>query len=245
MKVGIMQPYFFPYIGYWQLLNAVEKYVIYDDVNFIKGGWINRNRILIGKEPKYFNVQMVGASPYKLINEINVNNDERIIDKNLRIIEAAYKKAPYYDSAYPIIQKILKSGKENLAEYITESIKEICNYLDITTELIISSDLQKDNSLRGQEKVLTICNLLNATEYYNAVGGQELYSFSDFRQKGIELKFIKSNPIVYKQFEEEFQENLSILDVMMFNSKEQIKEYLEDYELIEDREYKVEANDGD
>ena len=235
MIIGIMQPYFFPYIGYWQLLNAVEKYVIYDDVNFIKGGWINRNRILIGKETKYFNVQMVGASPYKLINEINVNNDEKIVDKNLRIIEAAYKIAPYYDSVYPIIQKILKSGKENLAEYITESIKEICNYLDITTELIISSDLQKDNSLRGQEKVLTICNLLNATEYYNAVGGQELYSFSDFRQRGIKLKFLKSNPIVYKQFGEEFQENLSILDVMMFNSKEQIKEYLKDYKLIEER----------
>lgn len=235
MKIGIMQPYFFPYIGYWQLLNAVEKYVIYDDVNFIKGGWINRNRILIGKETKYFNVQMVGASPYKLINEINVNNDEKIVDKNLRIIEAAYKKAPYYDSVYPIIQKILKSGKENLAEYITESIKEICNYLDITTELIISSDLKKDNSLKGQEKVLTICDLLNASEYYNAVGGQELYSFSDFRQRGITLKFVKSNPIVYKQFDEEFRENLSILDVMMFNSKKQIKEYLEDYELIEER----------
>ena len=83
MKLGIMQPYFVPYIGYWQLMNAVDKYVIYDDVNFIKGGWINRNRILVNGQPKYFNIPIIGASPFKLINEIGVNNDLQLINKNL------------------------------------------------------------------------------------------------------------------------------------------------------------------
>lgn len=233
MKIGIMQPYFFPYIGYWQLLNAVDKYVIYDDVNFIKGGWINRNRILVGKEAKYFNVPMIGASPNKLINEVMVNCDTSVISKNLRIIEAAYKRAPYYSEVYPVVESILTFKADNLAMYLANSIKTICEYLGITTELIISSNLEKDNSLKGQDKVIEVCKKLEATEYYNAIGGQELYSFSVFEENGILLKFLKSNAVVYKQYNDEFLPNLSILDVMMFNSKEQIQKYLQDYTLIE------------
>ena len=146
MKLGIMQPYFVPYIGYWQLMNAVDKYVIYDDVNFIKGGWINRNRILVNGQPKYFNIPMIGASPFKLINEIGVNNDLQLINKNLRIIEAAYKKAPYYKDVYPIVEEILKCGKNDIAGYIEESFKVINKYLGISTELIVSSNLKKDCS---------------------------------------------------------------------------------------------------
>lgn len=232
MKLGIMQPYFMPYIGYWQLINAVDKYVIYDDVNFIKGGWINRNRILVNGQPKYFNLPMTGASSFKKINEVCVNNDIRLIEKNLRIIEGVYKKAPFYDTVLPIIRDIVYCSKKNVAEYITYSFEMINAYLEISTELIVSSALEKDCSLKGQDKVLAICKLLGATEYYNAIGGQELYSFNDFAEKGIQLKFLKTNYIQYKQFGEEFQENLSIIDVMMFNSKEKIKEMLGEYEVI-------------
>lgn len=232
MKLGIMQPYFVPYLGYWQLMNAVDKYVIYDDVNYIKGGWINRNRILIGGVPKYFNIPMLGASPYKLINEVEVNNDYHLIEKNLRMIENAYKKAPYFSDVYPVIERVLRCGKNNIAEYITESFKIIGEYLGITTELIISSSLEKDCSLKGQDKVLAICKLLNATEYYNAIGGQELYSFSQFRENNISLKFLKTDDIIYEQFGNEFQKNLSIVDVMMFNSQQQVKKWLDSYTLI-------------
>lgn len=231
MKLGIMQPYFIPYIGYWQLMNAVDRYVIYDDVNFIKGGWINRNRVLVNGEPKYFNIQMQGASPNKLINEVEVNNDSRIINKNLRMIEGAYKKAPFYTEVYPLVENILKCGKDNLAEYIIESFKTICEYLNITTELVISSKLDKNCSFKAQGKVLAICELMGATEYYNAIGGQELYSFEDFRKRGITLKFLKTGDIQYKQFGE-FQSNLSIIDVMMFNSREEIEKMLNNYTLI-------------
>lgn len=236
MKIGIMQPYFVPYIGYWQLLNAVDRYVIYDDVNFIKGGWINRNRILINGQPKYFNIPMIGASPFKLINEVGVNNDSKLVDKNLRTIDGAYKKAPYYEEVYPLIEKILKCKKDNIAEFISESMAIICEFLNIETEIIVSSKLDKNCALKGQDKVLEICKLLGATEYYNAIGGQELYSFSDFKKEGIELKFLKTDAISYKQFSNEFQPNLSIIDVMMFNSKEDISHMLKQYTLVTEHE---------
>ena len=232
MKLGIMQPYFMPYIGYWQLMNVVDKYVIYDDVNFIKGGWVNRNRILVNGQPKYFNLPMIGASSFKKINEVCVNNDIKLIEKNLRIIEGAYRKAPFFDMVLPIVKDIVYCNKENIAEYIAYSFKIINEYLDISTELLISSALEKDCSLRAQDKVLAICKLLGTTEYYNAIGGQELYSFSDFAEQGIQLKFLKTNNIEYEQFGGKFQENLSIIDVMMFNSRERVKEMLSEFEVI-------------
>lgn len=229
-----MQPYFVPYIGYWQLMNAVDKYVIYDDVNFIKGGWINRNRILINGKTNYFNIPMMGASPNKLINEVNVNKDERLIRKNLRTIEGAYKRAPYYQVVYPIIERIFKTEKENIAEFIYESFQIINDYLGIETELIMSSTLNKECSLKGEDKVLAICKELGATEYYNAIGGQKLYSFEDFRKHGIALKFVQTEKIVYEQFGEEFKPDLSIIDVMMFNSSTEIRKMLGLFTVIED-----------
>ena len=234
MKVGIMQPYFMPYIGYWQLLSAVDKYVIYDDVNFIKGGWINRNRILVDGKPKYFNVRLMGASSYKKINEISVNRDNNVIGKDLRIIEGAYKKAPFYENVKPIIEEVLRYEQDNLAYYLGNSLRMICNYLEITTELIYSSSLDKNNSLKGQDKVLAICKLLHATEYYNAIGGQSLYSYSDFADNGIALKFLKSNNIAYSQFDNVYQSNLSIIDILMFNSKERVKKILQEYTLVQE-----------
>jgi hypothetical protein len=232
MKIGIMQPYFMPYMAYWQLINAVDKYVIYDDVNYINRGWIGRNRILVEGEPKYINISMLNASQNKKINEIQVHNESKTLAKKLRTIEYAYKKAPYYERISPLIERILKYMNLNLAQYIENSINIICDYLEIKTELIISSSLKKNNNLKGQEKILDICKLLDATEYYNAIGGRELYSYVDFMSNGIELKFLKMNDIIYKQFNNEFQRNLSIIDVLMFNSKEKVCEMLQQYTVI-------------
>ena len=232
MKLGIMQPYFMPYIGYWQLMNLVDRYVIYDDVNFIKGGWINRNRILVNGAPKYFNVPMLGSSSNILINEVRVDHNEAVIRKSLRSIEGAYRKAPYFDIVNPMLKEILWCGEDNIAKYIEHSFRVICKYLDNKTELVVSSDLDKDNTLKGQDKVLAICRLLGATEYYNAIGGQELYSYEVFREHGLQLNFVETKDIVYQQFDNEFQPNLSMIDVMMFNPRDRIKEYLEAYTLI-------------
>lgn len=232
MKLGIMQPYFMPYIGYWQLMNLVDRYVIYDDVNFIKGGWINRNRILVNGAPKYFNVPMLGSSSNVLINEVRVDHNAAVIRKSLRSIEGAYKKAPYFNIVNPMLEEILWCGEDNIAKYIEHSFRVICKYLDIRTELIVSSDLDKDTTLKGQDKVIAICRLLGATEYYNAIGGRELYSYEAFQEHGLQLKFVETKNIVYQQFGNTFQPNLSIIDVMMFNSRDKIREYLEAYTLI-------------
>lgn len=238
MKLGIMQPYFMPYIGYWQLMNAVDQYVVYDDVNYIKGGWINRNRILLNNESKYFNIQMRGASPNKLINEIEVNRDKSVINKNLRILEAAYKKAPYFERVYPLMKEILCNPESNLAIFLFFSINKIRNYLGIETNLSFSSQIIKQNELRGQEKVLHICEILKASQYYNAIGGLDLYSFSAFKEKNIELIFLKTKEITYKQWNENFTPNLSIIDVIMFNSVEQIRVMLKQYTTITENDMK-------
>lgn len=232
MKLGIMQPYFLPYIGYWQLMNAVDRYVIYDDVNYINRGWINRNRILIGGKTAYFNLPLSGASQNKLILEIKVNHDSKLLKKNLKTVEIAYKKAPCFDAVFPLILKIMSGKEESLSGFIFDSIKIICDYLEIGTELILSSSLKKNSALKGEDKILEICTVLGASEYYNAVGGRELYSYEHFRQKGIQLKFIKTDMIEYMQFKNEFQPNLSILDVMMFNPAPEIRKMLERYTLI-------------
>jgi hypothetical protein len=232
MKLGIMQPYFFSYIGYWQLMNAVDKYVIYDDVNFIKGGWINRNRILMNGEAKMINLQMFGASPNKLINAVEVSGNSVYSKKLLRTIESCYKKAPYFSKAFPVIENIVTQSEKNLARYLEYSIKQICEYLSMETELIVSSTINKDNDLRGQAKVIQICKILGANEYYNAIGGQKLYSYDDFARQGIKLRFLKTKTIEYRQYNNEFISNLSIIDIMMFNSIEAIRKTLGQYELL-------------
>ena len=226
MKLGIMQPYFLPYIGYWQLMNAVDKYVIYDDVNFIKGGWINRNRILINGAPSFINIPMIGASSQKLINQVGVNTDTRLHEKNIRMIEDVYRRAPYFSDCYPVLADIIRYKSDNLADYVANSIIKVADYLQMDTEFIISSSIDKDCSLKGKDKVIQICNIIGAEEYYNAIGGIDLYDKSEFKDHGINLHFLRTNEIKYRQYGDGFVSNLSIIDMMMFNSLDEIKENL-------------------
>lgn len=232
MKLGIMQPYFFPYIGYWQMIDAVDQYVIYDDVNYIKGGWINRNRVLINGESKYLNLQLDQASPNKKINEINISTNKVAHRKLLNTVQMSYSKAPYYNTCFSLVEKIMDYDNINLGQFLANLIYSVCEYLDINTSIILSSDITKKNELKGEDKVLEICKVLNADTYYNAIGGQELYSKERFKAHGITLSFLKTNNIEYTQFKNEFISNLSIIDVMMFNSKETIKQMLKEYELV-------------
>ncbi len=229
MSLAIMQPYFFPYIGYFQLINAADKFVIYDDVNYIKQGWINRNRILLNGQPFYFTVGLKGASSFKKINAIEIRVDSV---KLLKTIYQAYNKASYFSDVYPIIEKILSFEELNLAKFVSNSIIEIVNYLRIEKEFIISSEKKIGVELSGKERILEICKYFNETQYYNTIGGRNLYDKDEFKKNRIELKFIKTNEILYKQFNNKFVASLSIIDVMMFNSKEKIRKMLNEYELI-------------
>ena len=229
MKLGIMQPYFLPYIGYFQLINAVDKYVIYDDVNYIKGGWINRNKLLLNEKEFMFNLILSGASPNKLINEVLVAANQ---SKLLKTIEGAYKKAPYFNEVLPVILSIVEYEDKNLARFIGNSLIQIADYLKFNTIFMCSSELQKNYSLKAQDKVINICSVLQATQYFNAFGGMGLYSKSDFETNNIKLCFLKPQPIEYKQFNNKFVPNLSMLDVLMFNPVEEINKLLYKYDLI-------------
>jgi hypothetical protein len=224
-----MQPYFLPYIGYFQLMNAVDLFVIYDDVNFIKGGWINRNRILVQNQPGYLNIPLVGASSFKKINEIGVGeNREVIINK----IYNSYSKAPFFQEIFPFFRDLINYESNVLSLYLSHTLNGLADYLGLRTKFILSSEIEKDNILKGQDKVIAICQALQAQSYYNAIGGVSLYSKDIFSSKNIELKFVRSKSIEYPQLNNEFFSNLSILDVLMFNGKNATKEYLDNYELV-------------
>ena len=230
-KVAIMQPYFFPYIGYWQALNAVDEYVLYDDVTYIKGGWINRNNILINKQASLITLPLEGASSFKKINEISVTSNAKVKEKLCKSISMAYAKAPYFNDVYPLVEKsIMKDGI--ISQIIYETVLDICDYIGIKTKILLSSNINKNNELKAEEKVIDIVKNLGGTTYINAIGGQELYDKDIFAKSNIELKFIKTLPYEYKQFNNEFVPNLSIIDILMFNSKEEVKELLNKYELI-------------
>lgn len=230
MKLAIMQPYFFPYIGYFQLINAVDKFVFYDDVNFIKNGWINRNRILINNSIKYFSVQLKGASSNKLINKVEFT-DNRI--KLKKTILMSYKKTPMFNKVWPVIEDCLDLDTSNLSELAIYSVKRVCQYLNVTKEFEISS--KKYYASIGMDKakrLKTICKMNGADTYYNLIGGQILYDKEDFKKESIKLSFIKPKVSTYKQFTGEFQPGLSIIDLMMFNSVEDIGAMLNNYEMI-------------
>lgn len=229
MKIAIMQPYIFPYLGYFQLIKSVEKFVVYDDVNYIKQGWINRNRILLNDKDFLFVLNLEGASSFKLINEIELGNN---VKKILKTIEQAYLKAPYYKEVYPLIESLLLQSERNLAKYLFNQITAISRYLNIETELLLSSTIVKDNTLKGKDKVISICEKLKGSTYINAIGGKELYDKSDFLNHGLDLLFIKSRMISYQQFNNEFIPWLSIIDVLMFNSKDKVQLLLDEYDLI-------------
>lgn len=229
MKVAIMQPYFLPYIGYYQLINAVDVFVYYDDVNFIKQSWINRNRILLNGSEYLFTLELQGASSFKKILAIEVGKNRH---KLFKTICQAYKKAPNYKILEPLLISIFTSTEQNLSKFIIQTQQYIVSYLGIKTVCLLSSELKKDNTLKGQDKIIDICKNLGATTYINSIGGQALYSKEDFNEAGITLKFLKTNPISYQQFKPLFIPQLSIIDILMFNSVAEVKFLLNKYQLV-------------
>lgn len=231
-KVGIMQPYFVPYIGYFQLIDAVDEFVIYDNIQYTKKGWINRNRILQNGEPKYITLSLEKDSDYLDVADRRLAKSfdrKKMYDK----IKMAYKKAPYYAEVEEMIEKIIFYQTDHLFEYIYNSVREICRYLEIETPIYVSSTLNYDNHLKGQDKVLAICKERNADIYINAIGGMKLYHKKAFEEENMKLLFIKPQLEVYHQFQNEFQEAMSIIDCMVFNSKDKLMQMIKKYTLIE------------
>lgn len=227
-----MQPYIFPYIGYFQLINAVDIFVIYDDVTYIKGGYINRNYILGNQKKERFNIQLVKASSNIKINEIKINYSLNWKKKVLKQIEQNYSKAPFFSIIFNLIKKIFDRKYENISNMIYVSILEINKYLDIDTKIIESSKIYENNNFDKIERIINICKFHNCKNYINPIGGSKIYKKEAFLSHGIDLNFIESDNIWYKQYNENFIPYLSIIDVLMFNSIEEIKIILNMYKII-------------
>jgi len=231
-KIAIMQSYFFPYIGYFQLMNAVDEFVIYDNIKYIKKGWINRNRILVNGRDSYITIPIKRDSDYLDIKDRYLSENSIIKKKIINRIFDQYHKSIYFDEIFTIVKKCILFEEDNLFLFIFNSLKEIKKYLEIPTLFIVSSDINIDHSLKSEKKVIEICKARNAKIYINPIGGVNIYSQNNFKSEDIELHFLKSEEIKYSQFNHKFIPWLSIIDVMMFNSKEKIKEYLKLYTLL-------------
>jgi WbqC-like protein len=232
MKTAVMQPYFLPYIGYFQLIHAVDQFVVLDDANYINRGWINRNRMLFNNKPHLFTLPLAGASQNRLINEIDCITDHKKIHKQLDTILNAYRKAPCFKDVFGLFEEIFLFPEKNLCQFILNSLYKIADYLEINTTFNISSLMEKNNHLKAQEKILDICRITGTDQYINPIGGMDLYHQETFEKCGIQLSFLKTADIVYHQFGDCFISNLSIMDVLMFNSKPKCLELLNQYMLV-------------
>jgi len=233
MKLAIMQPYFFPYVGYFQLMNATEEFVIYDNIKFSKNGWINRNRILVNGKDSYITVPLKNNSDHLDIRERRLADIWPIERKKmLNRIKESYRKAPQFDIVYPLIEKCIVFEESNLFSFILHSLFVIKEHLKIRSSFVVSSSIPLDHKLRAEKKVLGICKARKAGVYINPIGGTKLYSQDNFNCLGIELYFLKTNDIRYEQFDNEFIPSLSIIDVLMFNTEEKIKEYLNSHYVL-------------
>ena len=230
MTLAIMQPYLFPYIGYWQLVYSADTFVIMEDLHYIKQGYINRNSILVNGKAQRITLELMHASQNKLMTEIEIGNNR---EQLLKTVERAYKHAPYFNDVFPLIRTVLEFPEKNLAKFTSNSIVKISNFLGLDTKFVHSCDFERDHRLRAQDMVLDICKKFNATNYINTIGGQKLYSSEVFKDHGINLNFIEPEIIEYRQFKNEFVPKLSIIDVMMFNSREEIDEMLKKFVCIE------------
>jgi hypothetical protein len=231
VTLGIMQPYFLPYIGYWQLLAAVDRFVIYDNIKYTKKGWINRNRFLRDGSDVFFTLPLKKGSDFLNIDQRAIADDFDP-DSLLKPIESAYRKAPHFASAFAVFEAIVRSTPRNLFEFLHNGLRLTAEYLEIKTPIVVSSSVAIDHELKGEDKVIALCGALGATRYVNFIGGREMYAVEHFNAAGIDLKFIRSRPIEYPQFDRPFVPSLSILDVMMFNSRDTVRGMVGAYDLV-------------
>ena len=228
-SIAIMQPYFFPYIGYFQLIQAVDLFIIYDDVNYINRGYVNRNSILVNGVAHQITLALSHASQNKPINKIEIDSNA---NKILKTIEMAYKKSPQFENVFPMLRDVLLTTEKNLAKMLSSSLQVITHYLGLKTKFVLSSTIDKDNTLKSGDKLIEVCRQLGISNYVNSIGGQVLYDKSFFKQRNVDLFFLKTLPFTYKQFNNTFIPNLSIIDLLMFNEKEQLLHALQQYTLI-------------
>jgi len=230
MKVAVMQPYLFPYLGYFQLIHAADRFVVFDDVNYINKGWINRNNLLVNGAATLFTVPLRDAGQNKKINDIELSPDTAWRAKLLKTVEFNYKKTPLFGTVFPLLQQVFYGPHIHIAALNLHALRMVCGYLGIDTEIVPSSDIYGNAALKGQERIVDICRKENADIYINPMGGVDLYDAADFARHGIELRFLKPQAVPYPQNAKTFVPWLSMIDVLMNNPREKVVEMLDKFE---------------
>ena len=230
--IAIMQPYFLPYIGYFQLLAAVDKFVVFDDVNFINRGWVNRNRLLLNGVAYTFTVPLRGASQNKLICELELDDGQNWRGKLLRTIRQAYGGAPCYAQVSILLENVINYPSIRLDEFLLNSLRQVLSYLALEVEIVSTSRSYKNAHLKGQERILDICRQEQADTYINPIGGVNLYDRSRFLKHNVPLYFLRSRPVNYCQGKVEHVAWLSIMDVLMFNEPAAVRRLFTEIDLI-------------
>ncbi len=211
-----MQPYFFPYMGYFQLIQAVDVFVIYDNIKYTKKGWINRNRMLQGGRDVIFSLPLrSGADSLDVHERKLAANFNR--NKLLNQLRGNYRRAPQFAEVFPMIEQAIRCEDQNLFSYLLNALKTTCRHLLLSTPIQVSSSIDIDHALKGQDKVIAIAKAVGATTYVNAIGGLGLYEPTAFLAQGLKLNFVRSMPLEYRQFGDDFVPGLSIIDMLMFN----------------------------
>ncbi len=231
MKVAIMQPYFLPYIGYWQLFAAVDKFIVLDDVAFIPRGWIHRNRILVNGAPYLFTLPVSGSSQNRLVCEIERADTENWRHKFLSTLRQNYGQAPHFKMTMALLEPIFVNSERNLSRFVVDSLRTVAGYLGITTELVVASSNYDKHRLNGQERIIDICKQEGASCYLNPPGGILLYERDRFAKDGIDLKFVRSSETSYPQQSKGFEPWLSIIDVLMNVGRDKTRVMLNDFSL--------------
>jgi hypothetical protein len=232
--VSIMQPYFFPYIGYLQLMSACDVFVMRDDAQYIKDGWVNRNRILVHSEPGWLTFPVASADHWRSINQREYLMEGRKRPLSLlRKVEGAYRTAPCFGSAMPVIEEIMSHPEANVASFNINLLRTLARAFGIATRIEVSSEIDKQANLTGPAMVVELCRRFNGTHYVNPMGGVHLYDPGYFSANGLELSFLQSVASSYPQFGAPHVASLSIIDVMMFNDLDAIKQMLGQYRLVD------------
>lgn len=250
-----MQPYFFPYIGYFQGISAVDKYILYENLDYIKEGWMHRNRILIKNgAPTYIIARVLGKSSNRKISEIELDKEVIWKKKMLNTIFLNYKGSEHFEEIFPLIESLILYPADYLFEYNAHLITRICEFLEIPTEIVTKNpdylpieekldaidegnysafpELTLTQPIKKVARVIEMCKAEKADIFINAIGGTELYDKEEFKKYGIDLFFIKTNAVAYRQFSDRFHPYLSIIDVLMHNGKEKTQALLKEFELI-------------
>lgn len=229
MKVAVMQPYLFPYLAYYQLVSCSDVFVLYDDVTFIKKGYINRNNILMNGHATRVTVPVPGASQNKLIKDLTFAED---VTKVLKTFKYSYANAPFFDDVYPLVERVLTHPNRDITAICQKGLTEVCDYLHIPTKIIRSSDLDYDRTLPAADRLMTICDQFGSSDYVNSIGGQKLYSKEYFAEQGKTLSFLQMDDVFYAQGTNDFVPYLSMIDLLMWCDKPKARTLLQQYTLI-------------